>query len=167
MGTHPPETPEQSIPDRTDTLGSVKERIERLEALQRAWDLEYRLLRLEDGVDTPKEATDEDNDGDETEGCRVEGEGDKAVKLALADLIKSGAVTQIIDLFKQSFEYKAKETETQRQVTWKAHVLGLLFGALIFAAVCALRWHDKITQELAAGLIGTLIGYWYGHDKGK
>jgi hypothetical protein len=159
--------PENTSIQIAERCGSVEERLERLETAQRERDIEYRLLSLEGSVDSSDDESDEADESNEAEVPRLKGRGEEAFYLALTDLIKSGAVAQIIDLFKQSFEHKAKETEAQRKVTWKAHVLGLVFGALIFGAVCALRWHDKITQELAAGLIGTLIGYWYGHERGR
>jgi hypothetical protein len=142
---------------------SIEERLERLEAAYVQRDLEDRLQRLENNTDAP----DEVGYDDEAEVPRVEGRGAEALYLALADLIKSGAVTQIIDLYKQSTEHKAKETEAQRRFGWKTYLVGIAFGALIFGAVCALRWHEKITQELAAGLIGSLIGYWYGRERGR
>jgi hypothetical protein len=158
MSTQPPKMPENP---------SIEERLERLEAAETQRAVENRLQRLESNADVSDEADHED----EAETPRIEGKGEEALHLALADLIKSGTATQIardcIDLFKQSSEHKVKETEAQRRFGWKTNVLGTSFGLLIFGAVCALRWHDKITQELAAGLIGSLIGYWYGRERGR
>ena len=71
------------------------------------------------------------------------------------------------ELIKQQSERKTKEADAQRAFAWKATLMGLGFSALVFILLCVLLWHDKITKELAAGLIGSLIGYWYGHQKDK
>jgi hypothetical protein len=44
---------------------------------------------------------------------------------------------------------------------------GLGFSAFLLVILIALLWHDKITKELAAGLLSSLIGYWYGRDRPK
>ena len=41
----------------------------------------------------------------------------------------------------------------------------LVFGLVIFAALCTMIWHDKLSRELGGTLMGSLIGYWYGRSK--
>jgi hypothetical protein len=51
----------------------------------------------------------------------------------------------------------------QKLQTW----LGFIFGLAIFSGIGFLAWHKVINDQVAAGLLGTLIGYWFGHQKGK
>lgn len=49
----------------------------------------------------------------------------------------------------------------------KTYYAGLLFSAFLLLVVSVLLWNDKMSKEVAAGLFGSLIGYWYGRDKPK
>ena len=63
---------------------------------------------------------------------------------------------------------KAKQLEAQKKVSLRTYYWGLAFSAFVLLFLGALLWHDKISKELAAGLIGSLIGYWFGrHEKEK
>jgi hypothetical protein len=160
------------LPDG-EKLSSLEERLAKLEASLREKAIDERIENLEYQAD---ESSDADSDGSEQHS--VEGEGQKALFLALANFLNSGALkdafTAVGDLIKQHSESKLKEAEAQakeagaqREFAWKANRMGLLFSALVFILLCGLLWLDKITKELAAGLIGSLIGYWYGHQKDK
>jgi hypothetical protein len=97
----------------------------------------------------------------------AEGEGQKALFLALANAVNNGAIQQIVELLKQHWERKAKESVAQQKTSWTVYAFTLIFGAFLFGVLAALLWHGKITPELAAGLMGSLIGYWYGREKSK
>ena len=43
----------------------------------------------------------------------------------------------------------------------------VLFGLAIFGGIGFLAWHKVINEQVAAGLLGTLIGYWFDQQKGK
>ena len=45
--------------------------------------------------------------------------------------------------------------------------LGFLFGITIFGGIAVLAWFKVIDEKVSAGLLGTLIGYWFGQRKGK
>jgi len=172
-----------SLPN-DDKLASLEERVAKVEASLREKELEERIDNLEFQAEESSDADNEDGndkndtDGNDREQQSVEGEGKKALFLALANFLNSGtlkdAVSAIADLIKQRSESKLKESEAQakeaaaqRALAWKSNCIGLGFSAFLLILLCALLWRDKITKELAAGLIGSLIGYWYGHQKDK
>lgn len=153
-----------------DRLGSIEERLVKLEASLREKAIEERLQNLEYEAEETSEA-----DGDDRGEPGYEGEGQKALRLALANFLTSGSAGQAIkdlfnaasDLIKQQSERKAKEADTQNRLAWKANYVGLGFSGIVFILLCVLLWYDRIAKELAAGLIGSLFGYWYGHQKDR
>lgn len=153
-----------------DRLGSVEERLTKLEAGLREKAIEERLQDLEYQAEEPSEA-----DGDDRGEPGYEGEGQKAFRLALANFLNSGAASQAVkdlltgasNLIKQHSECRAKEAEAQRRLAWKFNYVGLGFSGLVFILLCALLWYDKIPKELASALIGSLFGFWYGHYRDR
>jgi hypothetical protein len=170
MSTQPPDPPKQpdGNPGNSDIgerLGSVEERLRSMEEKERLHDIEDRVQNLEQGYSG--------EGGEEGQGYAptVEGEGQKALNLAFARLLNNEAVVQALtsltktvgDAVKERVGLKTKEMDVQKQLVR----LGLGFSAFVLIMLSALVWKGKITQDLAAALIGSLIGYWYGHDRGK
>lgn len=50
--------------------------------------------------------------------------------------------------------------------TWSL-ILNLAFSGLIFAGIVILGWYKVISGEATTGLLGALIGYWYGRERGS
>lgn len=126
------------------------------EVNRRLNEIEERLASLED-ID--EEAPD------------VEGEGQRSLRLALADFLRNDAVgnalTQLAKVPEHWATLKTKEMDAQKQLSLNANRWGILFSCFLLTVLSILVWNGKITKELAAGLIGSLIGYWYGRDRGK
>ena len=79
----------------------------------------------------------------------------------------SELVTTLGGAIKEWSGLKTKELQNQKTITLGTYFGGLGFSAFLLVILSALLWHDKITKELAAGLLGSLIGYWYGRDRPK
>lgn len=45
--------------------------------------------------------------------------------------------------------------------------LSYLFSGVVLLTIASLGWQGVISKEVTAGLIGTLIGYWYGRSREK
>ncbi len=170
MASDPSMKTDNVSPGNDGNIGSIEERVQRLEANQRDRAIEERLQALEYEDEEAGQAV-----GNEVQGMAPEGEGQKALRLALANFLNSGAATQTIkdfftaasDLIKQQAERKTKEAEVHSRMAWRANYIGLGFSGLVFIALCGLLVYDKIPKELAYTLIGSLFGYWYGHQKDR
>ena len=152
MDTPPPPDDENAI----ERIDSLEERIEQVEKEQRLLSMEERLELLEQDQDAER--------GDDA----PEAEGQKAVRLALASLLNNATVTSALaDSSKTLPELKAKQIEAQKEISED-----VLFWACFQAPSCLLFRRfavvHKFSKELVAGLIGSLIGFWYGrHEKEK
>lgn len=151
------------------------------ESQDRLEDIEYRLASLEEGLRlntieerlNDLEGVHENVSGGPAQ--KPEGEGQRAAFLALAGFLNNETVVKAAtDLTKTLGEtvkewstVKTKEIETQKKISLVTYYVGLLFSAFVLAVLSALVWNDKIGKELAAGLFGSLIGYWYGREKTK
>jgi hypothetical protein len=128
-----------------------------------------RLRAFEERVS----ALEEVSYADEGTGNCCEGEGLRALRLALAQMLnKENIATAVSELvvtlghaIKDCSSLKTREFRNQRAIALGTYFGGLAFSAFVLIMLSALLWHDKITRELAAGLLGSLIGYWYGRDK--
>lgn len=50
----------------------------------------------------------------------------------------------------------------EHSLRWSAFVIGQVFGLVVFAGILLAGWHKIIGAEATTGLLGALIGYWYG-----
>ena len=166
MSTQPPEPPNENSGD--EPIDRIDELEERLAGIEEA----LRLNAIEDRVSDLEENANDDGDaGNSTH----EGEGQKALGLALAAFLSnesmakatSELVTTLGEAIKEWSGLKTKELQNQKTITLGTYFGGLGFSAFLLVILSALLWHDKITKELAAGLLGSLIGYWYGRDRPK
>ncbi|HEY6351942.1 MAG TPA: hypothetical protein VI636_21310 [Candidatus Angelobacter sp.] len=164
-----PQQPDSEVVDELfERLDSIEERLGQMEEAQRLRDIEERLSGLEDN---PSAQLGEFNSATPPS----EGEGQKALRLAMAALLNNENVVRgfselpktLIDGIKDLLGRKNKEAQFQKQVSLRTYYLGLGFSAFVFLVLSTLLWFDKINKELAAGLIGSLIGYWYNRDKGR
>jgi cysteinyl-tRNA synthetase len=161
----PQERPnEESVSDRLDFM---EDRLDQAEEQQRLRSMEDRLEGLEQ---------DRSHDDEEDHPSNIEGEGQKAFRLALANLLNNEAVVNAVaeltktvgNALTEWSGLKGKQLEAQKKVALRTYYSGLAFSAFVLLFLGALLWYDKISKELAAGLIGSLIGYWYGrHEKEK
>jgi hypothetical protein len=44
-------------------------------------------------------------------------------------------------------------------------ILGLIFSFLIFVGIAVLAWFKVLSGEATTGLLGALIGYWFGRQQ--
>ena len=154
---------DKSITD-ADRIAELEERLAGLEEASRLRDIEDRVGDLEAG------ANDDDPDSPPPEA-----EGQKAMRLAIAQFLNnettakavSDLLTTLGDTVKEFAGLKTKELQNHKSISLWSYFGGLAFSAFLLVILTVLLWHDKITKELAAGLLGSLIGYWYGRDRPK
>lgn len=166
MTTQPPEPPNENTGD--EPIGRIDELDDRLASIEEV----LRLNAIEDRVNDLEEDVNHEGDDDDS---THEGEGQKALRLALAAFLNnenmakaaSELVTTLGSTIKEWSGLKTKEVQNQKAITLGTYLGGLGFSAFVLVILTALLWHDKITKELAAGLFGSLIGYWYGRDRPK
>jgi hypothetical protein len=161
----PPPEPQQTESEELDRLESVEDRIAGVEEELRIRSIEERL----DGL--------EGDDDDAAQGSTLvtEGEGERELRLALAGLLKNDALMQAAaELMKGAAQavkewtgLKGRAIEADKQIALRTYYAGLSFSAFLLLVVSVLLWNDKLSKEVAAGLFGSLIGYWYGRDKPK
>jgi hypothetical protein len=164
MSTQPPEPPnENTVDELIDRIDELGERLAGIEEVLRLNAIEDRVRDLEE---------DANEDGNANNSMH-EGEGQKALRLALAALLNnenmpkaaSELVTTLGSTIKEWSGLKTRELQNQKAISLGIYFGGLGFSAFLLIILSALLWHDKITKELAAGLLGSLIGYWYGRDR--
>jgi len=166
MSTQPPEPLNEDIEvEPSDRVGDLENRLAGLEEALRLSSIEDRVSDLEGGAG---------HEGDDEDTIR-EGEGQKALRLALAGFLNnenitkaaSELVTTLGSTIKDWSGLKTKELQNQKAISLGTYFGGLGFSAFLLLTLTALLWHDKITKNVAAGLLGSLSGYWYGRDKPK
>lgn len=156
------ETQELEVPTRLD---AIERRVADTEKEMRLRSIEERLAHVEEP----------DDESDEDDNSISEGEGEREFRLAVAGLLKNETlVNGAAELMKSAAEIvtgwpanKAKAVEGEVKIALHSYYGGMAFGAVVLSAVIALIWHDKIGKDVGAGLLGSLIGYWYGRDKPK
>ncbi len=149
----------------------VSERIQLLEDRVFAMEQEVRLGGIESRLGG-LEAIDDD---EVEERLQSEGEGQKELRLAIAQLLRKDVLTQAAaDLMKgatvsftEFVSLKGKGIEAEKRVALHMYYSGLLFSVILLGVITLMIWHEKLSKEVAAGLLGSLIGYWYGRDKPK
>jgi hypothetical protein len=120
--------------------------------------------------------TDEESE-DEDDGF-AEGEGEKALRMAIAELLRNPAVGQAITLAGQAItdlakvptgwlDLKAKEAASHEALSRSGLRWNTLFAGFVLLVLAALAWYGIFSKEVAAGLIGSLVGYWYGRERTK
>lgn len=140
------------------------------------------VVKPEENPDGPEEvASAEEMDADldevferleklEAERTESEGEGEKALRLAIAEFLRSDAVGKAVsELAKypeKSASVKEKELEHSKTLNLHSMYLGIGFSAFVLIVVSVLAYHKLISETVTASLLGSLVGYWYGRDKG-
>ena len=128
MSTQPPEPPNENTGDEPiDRIDELEERLAGIEEV-------LRLNAIEDRVSDLEEDANEDGDADNS---THEGEGQKALRLALAAFLNnenmakaaSELVTTLGSTIKEWSGLKTKELQNQKAIT-----LGTYFGGLGFSA---------------------------------
>jgi hypothetical protein len=83
---------------------------------------------------------------------------------ALADLLRTKEVSEAVKRWVDAVSTsKAGEYPHARLQAW----LAFAFGLAIFFTIGFLGWLKVLSGEVTAGLLGSLIGYWYGRQKGS
>jgi len=163
MTTQPPTTSNKSIENElARRIAELQNRLASLEDALRLNAIEDRVADLEED-DQPGGAADSIG----------EGEGQRSLRLALATFLNneniaratSDVIAALGSTIKGWSALKAKELHSQKVISLGTCFAGLGFSAFLLVVLSSLLWHDKITKELAAGLLGSLLGYWYGRDK--
>jgi hypothetical protein len=166
MSTQPPEPPHENSGDKPiDRIDELEERLAGIEEAVRLNAIEDRVSDLEEDA----------NDDGYAGNSNHEAAGQKALRIALAAFLSnenmakaaSELVTTIGGAITEWSGLKPKELQNQKTIPLGTYFGGLGFSAFLLVILSALLWHDKITKELAAGLLGSLIGYWYGRDRPK
>lgn len=90
---------------------------------------------------------------------RVEAKPSDEIWLALAEVIRN---EKLIEVFRESInaflKNKPKETALKLHSLW----LGYFFALALFVGIGVLAWLKVLTGEVTAGLLGSVIGYWFG-----
>lgn len=50
----------------------------------------------------------------------------------------------------------------ENKLRWGTLIMGQIFGLVIFVGVLIAGWQKIISTEATTGLLGALVGYWYG-----
>ena len=119
----------------------------------------------------------EENAEDQIEDDQ-EGEGQKALRIAISELLRSPAVGQAINTVSQAItdlarvpnawmDLKSKEASDHKELSVSGLRWNTLFAGFVLLVLATLAWNGKFSKEVAAGLIGSLIGYWYGRERPK
>jgi hypothetical protein len=82
----------------------------------------------------------------------------------IADLLNK---QEIADSLAQVLRAVAKNKSEEPHVAKFTFVVGMAFSAIVFAGVCILGWFKIISAEAVTGLLGALIGYWYGREQSR
>jgi len=82
----------------------------------------------------------------------------------LASLLNEKGVVQSISRF---IDASAAHLEKRAGIIKTSMVVGVVFSAMVFLVIAALGWHKVISPEATTGLLGALIGYWFGQREGK
>jgi hypothetical protein len=81
---------------------------------------------------------------------------------ALADLLRTKEVAEAIKKWVEAASTsKAGEYPHARLQAW----LAFAFGLVIFLTIGLLGWLKVLSGEVTAGLLGSLVGYWYGRQR--
>jgi hypothetical protein len=92
------------------------------------------------------------NDGDPVSGS-------DAVGYALSDLLGNQEVMSSIS---QWISKNAEIIPTRTKMTRLSVWLGFVFGLAIFAGIAGLGYLKILNEQSMSGLLGTLIGFWFG-----
>lgn len=160
-------------PEAEGEEGESLERLDDAEDRISGIEEELRLRAMEERLSGLESNHEQSETGEQLP--RVEGEGERELRLAVAAVLKNEALMQAGAEFvkettqsiKEWIGLKSKAVEGERMVALHAYYAGLAFGAFLLSVFSFLLWHDKLSKEVAAGLFGSLIGYWYGRDKPK
>jgi hypothetical protein len=83
---------------------------------------------------------------------------------AIADLLRTKEVAEAIKRWIDAASTnKAGEYSHARLQAW----LSFAFGLVIFLTIAVLAWLKVLSGEVTAGLLGSLLGYWYGRQKAQ
>lgn len=85
-------------------------------------------------------------------------------EMTLEDILKNPEVKKAIN---KAVDTWASMQPEEMKLKFRALHIGVLFSAFIFAGIGYLGWLGVISKEVTAGLLGTLIGYWYGQKTTK
>jgi hypothetical protein len=85
--------------------------------------------------------------------------GSDAVQYAVSDFIGN---KEIAKSAAEWISAKAKTVPREPGIVKLSLWLGFLFGLAIFVGICVLAYLQVLDQRVVAGLLGTLIGYWFG-----
>jgi hypothetical protein len=87
---------------------------------------------------------------------------EQEIGYAFADLLRTKEVAEAVKTWANAAA-KSKQDQYPHAVlqAW----LSFAFGLSIFLVIAALGWLRVLNGEVTAGLLGSLVGYWYGRHK--
>ncbi|HET8924129.1 MAG TPA: hypothetical protein VFN26_14165 [Candidatus Acidoferrum sp.] len=78
---------------------------------------------------------------------------------AVANVIEK---EKVVDAVANWVNAHANNKPKEHRLRWGVFILGQVFGLVIFAGILFAGWHKVIGPEATTGLLGALVGYWYG-----
>lgn len=97
------------------------------------------------------------------------------VAYAFADLLRSEQVSNAVKTWVDSAAEDKKSrlvAEAEDKKAKLAHArfemwISAWVGLIVFGVIALLGWKRILSGEVTAGLLGSLIGYWYGRHPGQ
>lgn len=81
------------------------------------------------------------------------------IRQALAEVIRN---EKLIDVLKESVNAFLRNKPQEASLRLHSLWLGYFFALTVFAGIGILAWLKVLTGEVTAGLLGSVIGYWFG-----
>lgn len=92
----------------------------------------------------------------------VENSPQAEIGYAIADMLRTKEVAEAIKKWVgAAADARAGQYPHARLQAW----LSFAFGLAIFLTIGLLGWLKVLSGEVTAGLLGSLVGYWYGRHK--
>jgi hypothetical protein len=110
---------------------------------------------MPDEIALPPDNSDEDVPEDDPAAILADG---------LAGFVNKPEFVEAVSKYVKS----AAENLSARPTLTKISIrYGLAFSAMVFVGIALLGWLKVLPPDATAGLLGTLIGYWYGQRQTK
>ena len=114
--------------------------------------------------DDPQEEDERDGDEDGDGDAHPYAQGVNEVFGAIANLIQKEKLVEALSRWMESIPEGARKEERLRKHT--AYV-NMFFGLGIFSGICFLGYVKVLPSDATTGLLGALIGYWYGNQRSR
>ena len=75
-------------------------------------------------------------------------------------MLKNPEITKVLNTAVDAW---AKTHPDQVKLKFRALHLAYAFAVVVFGGICLLAWQEVLGKEGSIGLLGALIGYWFGN----